>query len=86
MQAATKVARKIELVSRLLTNSVLRVLISSFPLALSYRNYENYDFLIQNLIDQAVAGAGVSACSNLVAGEADWLQCEGFRVLQQVSS
>ena len=49
--------RHLKLVSRLLTDSVLRILVSGFSLTLSYSNHKDYDLLIQNLIDQSISGA-----------------------------
>ena len=40
-----------------MTDSVLCILVYDFTLALSDSNHENDDLVIQNLIDQSVAGA-----------------------------
>ena len=50
-------AGKIELLSRLLTNSVLRIVVSSPTLAFTDGNHKHHHFLLDDLIDQPVASA-----------------------------
>jgi hypothetical protein len=40
----------------------LRILISGFTLALSDGNHKNHHFLIEDLIDQSIAGAAQFEC------------------------